>query len=114
MRQTSEGWSGRVAGVRDEVRSRSREACLGALRQMAGDEVDLTVEITSALVGVSEAAAILGWDRRRVATYVSRGSFPPPVAALASGRVWRRDDVETFARAFARRQARRRRGGGGR
>jgi hypothetical protein len=108
MRQTPEGWLGRVAGARDEVRERTRGACLGALRQLVGDDADLTVEVTSALVGVAEAAALLGWDRRRVATYVSRGSFPPPVATLASGRVWRRDDVETFARAFERRRARRR------
>jgi SAM-dependent methyltransferase len=57
------------------------------------------------LVGVSEAAAILGWDRRRVATYVRRGSFPPPVAELAGGRVWDRRDVESFAREFRARQA---------
>lgn len=109
MRQTSDGWVGRVAGQDDEIHTQTREGCLGALRRIAGEEASLTVEVTPALVGVSEAAAILGWDRRRVVTYVDRGSFPPPVAALASGRVWRRDDVETFARAFARRQARRRR-----
>jgi len=28
---------------------------------------------------------------------VKRGAFPEPVAALASGRVWRREDVEAFA-----------------
>jgi hypothetical protein len=109
MRQTSDGWVGRVAGQDDEIRTQTREGCLGALRRIAGEEASLTIEVTSALVGVSEAAAILGWDRRRVVTYVDRGSFPPPVAALASGRVWRRDDVATFARAFDRRQARRRR-----
>lgn len=108
MRQTPEGWLGRVAGVPEEVRTRTREGCLGSLRRLAGEDAALTVEVTSALVGVSEAAAILGWDRRRVATYVDRGSFPAPVAHLASGRVWRRDEVEAFARAFARRQARRR------
>ena len=108
LRQTPEGWVGRVAGIDDEVRTTTREGCLGALRRLAGEDVALTVEVTSALVGVSEAAAILGWDRRRVITYVDRGSFPEPVAHLASGRVWRRDEVEAFARAFARRQARRR------
>jgi hypothetical protein len=107
MRQTTEGWIGRVAGLEDEVRTRTREGCLDALRREAGEDVALTVEVTSALVGVSEAAAILGWDRRRVITYVDRGSFPEPVARLASGRVWRRDEVEAFARAFARRRARR-------
>jgi hypothetical protein len=108
LRQTPEGWVGRVAGVPDEVRARTREGCLGALRRLAGSDAALTVEVTSALVGVSEAAAILGWDRRRVITYVDRGSFPEPIEHLASGRVWRRDEVEVFARAFARRQARRR------
>jgi len=109
LRQTPEGWFGRVAGHDGEVRTKTREGCLGALRRLAGEDAALTVEVTSALVGVSEAAAILGWDRRRVITYVDRGSFPEPLEQLASGRVWRRDEVEIFARAFARRQAKRRR-----
>jgi hypothetical protein len=109
LRQTPEGWLGRLAGREDEVRAATREGCLGALRRLAGPDAAITVEVTSALVGVSEAAAILDWDRRRVITYVDRGSFPEPVAHLASGRVWRRDEVEAFGRAFARRQARRRR-----
>jgi len=65
----------------------------------------LVVEVVPELVGVSEAAAVLGWDRRRVVTYVDRGSFPKPIATLASGRVWRRSDVEDFARAFHGRHA---------
>jgi hypothetical protein len=69
--------------------------------------MSVIVEVTPELVGVSEAAAILGWDRRRVITYVDRGSFPEPMARLASGRVWRREDVEAFGRAWNRRQARR-------
>jgi predicted DNA-binding transcriptional regulator AlpA len=69
--------------------------------------MSVIVEVTPELAGVAEAAAILGWDRRRVITYVDRGSFPQPVARLASGRVWRREDVEAFARAWNRRRARR-------
>jgi hypothetical protein len=42
-----------------------------------------------------------------VATYVSRGAFPEPIAALASGRVWRREDVEAFRRDRVRRKGRR-------
>ena len=62
------------------------------------------------LVGVAEAARILGWDKRRVSTYVRRGSFPEPVASLAGGRVWDEWDVTEFAEAFrsrirARREA---------
>jgi SAM-dependent methyltransferase len=65
------------------------------------------------LVGVAEAATILGWDKRRVATYIQRGSFPEPLASLASGRVWDEGDVRAFGVAFRERQrarsARRRR-----
>jgi predicted DNA-binding transcriptional regulator AlpA len=64
---------------------------------MAGPGATLTVEVLPALVGVAEAAAILGWDKRRIFTYISRRSFPEPVALLASGRVWRREDIESYA-----------------
>ncbi len=66
----------------------------------------MTVEVIPRLVGVAEAAALLGWDKRRIFTYLSRGSFPEPVAALASGRVWRMDDIEAFARTWRRRRSR--------
>ena len=59
------------------------------------------------LAGVAEAAEIMGWDRRRVITYIDRGSFPEPVQTLASGRVWIRADVEAFATEWRARQARR-------
>jgi len=36
------------------------------------------------LVGVYEAARILGWDRRKVSVYYRRGKLPPPEAVLAS------------------------------
>jgi hypothetical protein len=67
----------------------------------------LVVEVVPHLVGVAEAADILGWDKRRVATYVKRGSFPEPVESLAGGRVWKVDDVADFGRAFRARQKRR-------
>ena len=104
MRPEPDAWVGRL-GAR-EVRSRSRGGCLAALRRLAGDR-RLIVEVTPELVGVSEAAELLGWDRRRVATYVSRGAFPPPLATLASGRVWRREDVEAFGADRTRRKGRR-------
>ena len=53
------------------------------------------------LVGVAEAAEILGWDKRRVSVYQSRGLLPTPVAVLRSGPVWRREDIEAFARGQA-------------
>lgn len=45
------------------------------------------------LVGVQEAAEILGWDRRKVSTYMSRGSFPVPIQRLASGSIWTRQQI---------------------
>jgi hypothetical protein len=104
MRRDEDEWIGRLGD--EEVFARTRDGCISALRRLAGD-LALTVEEHPELVGVSEAAAILGWDRRRVITYVDRGAFPAPLARLASGRVWRRDDVEAFARDRSRRKGRR-------
>ena len=85
-------WHGRLEGRNPAaVSCSSREECLRELRRVAGDEL-LTVQETPRLVGVAEAASILGWDKRRIFTYLSRGSFPEPVAALASGRVWLRSE----------------------
>ncbi|MGZ8599096.1 MAG: hypothetical protein ACXWXQ_01125 [Actinomycetota bacterium] len=105
MHRDAGGWAGRIGD--DDVRAGTREGCLSALRRLAGEEALLVVQESPDLVGVTEAAAILGWDRRRVATYVGRGAFPAPLATLASGRVWRRDDVERFARERRRRPGRR-------
>jgi hypothetical protein len=102
-------WSGWLLPEGRSVSAPTRERILARLRDQAGEDAILTVELEPALVGVAEAATILGWDKRRVATYAERGSFPAPVAALASGRIWRREDVEAFARAFRRRRARRER-----
>jgi hypothetical protein len=98
-------WTGRLLPDGRRLSAPTRERMLARLRDEAGEGASLTVELEPALVGVAEAASILGWDKRRVVTYVERGSFPEPVARLASGRVWRREDVEAFARAFRRRLA---------
>ncbi len=81
-----------------EVTGVTRERCLEELRAVTGDDVTLTVEVVPSLAGVAECAEIMGWDKRRVITYVNRGSFPEPLTALASGRIWRREEVEAFAR----------------
>ena len=104
MRREPPVWVGRVDG--HEIRRRTRDGCLSGLRRLAGDDL-LWVEVIPEVVGVSEAASLLGWDRRRVATYVSRGAFPEPIAVLASGRIWRREDVEAFGRDRIRRKGRR-------
>jgi hypothetical protein len=51
------------------------------------------------LVGLREAAEILNWDPRKVATYRARGSFPRPVAELAAGPVWLRSQIEIYKQA---------------
>jgi hypothetical protein len=107
MWEESGRWRGRLdrTGERVEVEGRIREECLAELRREAGDDASLTIEEVPALAGVAEAAAIMGWDKRRVITYLNRRSFPEPVAALASGRVWLRRDVEVFAAGWHARQA---------
>ena len=80
-----------------EVTGTSRGSCLAELRRATGDDVDLIVEVIPAVVGVAEAAEIMGWDKRRVITYIDRGSFPEPIGTLASGRIWLREDVEDYA-----------------
>ncbi len=81
-----------------EVTGVTRELCLVELRKVTGEDTVLTIEVLPALVGVAEAAEIMGWDKRRVITYIDRGSFPEPLTSLAMGRVWLREDVEEFAR----------------
>ena len=88
-------WHGAHGAVRVEASTERR--CIAALRRATGIAGDtFVVEVVPDLVGVTEAAHLLGWDRRRVATYVERGTFPEPVAELASGRVWRARDVAAF------------------
>ncbi|HZB01310.1 MAG TPA: hypothetical protein VE800_04290 [Actinomycetota bacterium] len=83
-----------------EVTATSRSGCIEELRRVTGDDVDLILEVIPAVAGVAEAAEIMGWDKRRVITYIDRGSFPEPITSLASGRIWLREDVEEFARVW--------------
>lgn len=108
-----------VARTRDgalEARGATRERCLANLRRTVerslqeAPSLALVVEVLPRVAGVAEAAQILGWDKRRVITYLNRGRFPQPFQALASGRVWLRSDVERFAEEWrARYRSRRRR-----
>ena len=88
-----------------EVTGVSRRECLTALREATGDDVALTIEVVPDVVGVAEAAEIMNWDKRRVVTYIDRGSFPEPITALASGRIWLREDVQTYAEQWRARRA---------
>jgi prophage regulatory protein len=51
------------------------------------------------LVGLTEIAAMLDLSRQRVDQIVrADASFPEPVAVITAGRIWRRSDVERWAR----------------
>ena len=123
MRQEDDGrWRAVAEGHPIEVTGRDVRECVRNVHQAAlslmpavswesGPPV-VFLEVLPKLVGVAEAADLMGWDKRRVATYVKRGAFPEPLAELAGGRVWAREDVMAFRDAFRARQ--RRRGPGGR
>ena len=98
MWETGGRWYARIldAPAYIEVTGVSRARCLEELLEVTGDE-PLAVEVVPQVVGVAEAAEIMGWDKRRVVTYLDRGSFPEPLTALASGRIWLREDVEAYA-----------------
>jgi hypothetical protein len=50
------------------------------------------------LVGQAEIAEMLGVTKQRVHQLTGNVDFPLPVQRLRSGRIWRRKDVETWAR----------------
>ncbi|MEX0991612.1 MAG: hypothetical protein WD004_05015 [Actinomycetota bacterium] len=102
-------WQATIDGPsRKTYSAATRDACFASLRRAAGRDATLTVEVLPRLAGVAEAAKIMGWDKRRVVTYLDRGTFPAPIATLASGRVWRAADIEAYARLWhGRRKGRR-------
>lgn len=60
----------------------------------------MVVSMTSHLVGLSEIATMLGVSRQRAGQIVrDYEDFPPPVAELASGRIWETTAVEAWANA---------------
>lgn len=54
--------------------------------------------MTHHLVGAAEIAEMLGLTRQRVYQLAREPGFPAPVAELTAGKVWRRIDVERWAR----------------
>jgi predicted DNA-binding transcriptional regulator AlpA len=119
MRQQPDGgWTAQTLGPPQvHASGPTREGCMARLRRSLaralsdrrrGEQLTLVVEVVPVLAGVAEAAEVMGWDKRRVITYIDRGRFPAPVQALASGRVWLRSDVEEYAEVWrARRRPRR-------
>ena len=122
VRQGSDGrWEAQTdSRPRVQTSGPSQDRCVASLRRAlkrslpvsrGSEPVTLIVQVQPVLAGVAEAAQVMGWDKRRVITYIDRGSFPEPLQSLASGRVWLRSDVERFAAEWRARQARRPRRG---
>ncbi|TMK96365.1 MAG: hypothetical protein E6G40_12245 [Actinobacteria bacterium] len=116
MRQERGGrWSAQsVDDPRIRASGASRERCLAGIRRAyersrrsgeGAGPTTIVVEMIPMLAGVAEAAEVMGWDKRRVITYIDRGRFPEPLQSLASGRVWVRSEVEAFAREWRARRA---------
>lgn len=58
------------------------------------------------LVGIAEIAAILGVTKQRASELSKSSSFPAPIAALASGRVWLRSSIGHFLEEWKRKPGR--------
>jgi prophage regulatory protein len=50
------------------------------------------------LVGVTEIGQLLNVSRQRADQLTRVDGFPPPVGEISAGRIWRRSDVEAWAR----------------
>ena len=58
------------------------------------------------LVGIAEVASLLDITRQRASALQTRADFPAPVQVLASGPVWRRDDLTNFELTWDRKSGR--------
>lgn len=56
-------------------------------------------DVSPELASLSEIAALLSVTKRTAQRYAERGDFPHPVDTLATGRIWRRADVEAWGKA---------------
>jgi predicted DNA-binding transcriptional regulator AlpA len=54
------------------------------------------------LVGSAEIRRMLGVSRQRVQQLIKHEDFPSPEAVLEMGKVWKRAEVEKWARAHGR------------
>jgi predicted DNA-binding transcriptional regulator AlpA len=48
------------------------------------------------LLGTAEVAKLLGVERPRIGKWAAQGKMPKPVAVLAMGPVYSRDDIEAM------------------
>lgn len=48
------------------------------------------------ILGLAETADLLGWDKRKVSTYIKRNNFPKPLKQLASGPIWTYKQISDY------------------
>lgn len=60
------------------------------------------VAVMHHLVGSAEIEDMLGVSRQRVQQLIARRDFPKPIVRLKMGKVWRRAEVEKWARSHGR------------
>jgi prophage regulatory protein len=60
------------------------------------------VVVVHHLVGPQEVCDMLRISRQRLQQLASRPDFPTPEADLASGRIWKREAIEDWARRAGR------------
>ena len=68
----------------------------------ASSRLDLSTagETSDLIVGVKEAASILGVEKPNfIRDFANKPQFPAPIAELASGRFWLRSDIERYVQA---------------
>lgn len=58
--------------------------------------------VTHHLIGAREIEMLLGVSRQRVTQLTSRPDFPAPAVVLAMGKVWKREEVEEWAKRTGR------------
>ena len=66
------------------------------------DGVTTNVSGVHHLVGVAEIAELLNITRQRVNQLVREDGFPKPEAELSAGRIWKRSDIEAWAKKTGR------------
>jgi hypothetical protein len=73
---------------------------------IAEQEAELGTPSFPSLVGVSEAARMLGVSKQRLAQLAARPDFPEPMVDLASGPVWLTSGIRGFERRWPRKPGR--------
>ena len=54
------------------------------------------------LLGVKEIGELLGVSRQRADQLSKADGFPAPEAVITAGRIWKREDIEAWAREAGR------------